>query len=213
MLTPNERYASLVAIAGYLPITLTGSDYLELLPVKWRAINDYGIRIDYRTYDTPVLGPFRRQHSGLIGKRGLWEVHYDPYDLSQVFVRTPEGWITAPWTHRAMVTAPFADFTWRHARRLAEQAGRHKHEQATETEIARALDALLTRAEHGPDKAGARIAARTRTAAAAHRPELPAAADVDDKHASQADPAPAAQKAQVIPFGVFDADAEAERWL
>ena len=38
-------------------VTLTGEDYLELLPVEWRAINDYGIRIDYRTYDCAELGP------------------------------------------------------------------------------------------------------------------------------------------------------------
>ena len=51
MLSPNEMYAALVAAAGYLPLALSGEDYLELLPVTWRAINDYGIRIDYRTYD------------------------------------------------------------------------------------------------------------------------------------------------------------------
>lgn len=204
MLTPNERYASLVAVCGYLPLALGGTDYLELLPVKWRAINDYGVRIDRRTYDSPDLGPWRRQHSGLAGKRGLWEVHYDPYNLSQVHVRTPEGWVTAPWTHRAMVTAPFADFTWRHARRLADQTERETGREASETAIARALDALLTRAEHGPDRLGARVAARTRTAAATPRPPLPTP-----------EPAPPASTApaEVVPFGVFDADAEAERWL
>jgi putative transposase len=211
VLTPNERYAALVAVAGYLPLTLTGIDYLELLPVAWRAINDYGIRIEHRTYDSPDLGPFRRQHSGLAAKRGLWEVHYDPYDLSQVFVRTPEGWVSAPWTHRAMVTAPFADFTWRHARRLAEQAGRETGREVTETEIARALDALLTRAEHGPDKAGERVAARTRTAAAAHRPpHTDPTATPQDEGAPRSPEEPGAQ---VIPFGVFDADTEAEGWL
>jgi hypothetical protein len=71
----------LVAAASYLPLTLSGEDYLELLPVTWRAINDYGIRLDYRTYDSPELGRWRRQHSGVTAKRGLWEVHYDP--LSQ----------------------------------------------------------------------------------------------------------------------------------
>jgi hypothetical protein len=86
-LSPNEKYAALVAAAGYLPLTLTGSDYLELLPVKWRQINDYGVRIDNRIYDCAELGRYRRQPSGLAGKRGLWEVHYDPYDLAQVFVR------------------------------------------------------------------------------------------------------------------------------
>jgi putative transposase len=72
-ISPNDRYASLVAAAGYLPLMLSGEDYLELLPVAWRAINDYGIRIDYRTYDSPELGPWRRQHSGVAAKRGLWE--------------------------------------------------------------------------------------------------------------------------------------------
>lgn len=208
MLTPNERYASLVTVAGYLPLTLTGIDYLELLPVKWRAINAYGVRVDHRTYDSPDLGPWRRQHSGLAGKRGLWEVHYDPYDLSQVFIRTPEGWVTAPWTHRAMVSAPFADFTWRHARRLAEQAGRETGHEVTETAIARALDTLLTRAEHGPDRLGARVAARTRTATPTPRPPVLAPEPVAQKQT-----APLAAAAQVVPFGVFDADAEAERWL
>ena len=37
MLSPNEKYAALVAAAGYLPLTLTGEDYLELLPVEWEA--------------------------------------------------------------------------------------------------------------------------------------------------------------------------------
>jgi hypothetical protein len=83
----------MVAAAGYLPVTLTGEDYLELLPVTWRAINDYGIRINYRTYDVDYLGsdgdplsPNRRQPSTVTAEKGMWEVHYDPYDLSQVFL-------------------------------------------------------------------------------------------------------------------------------
>jgi DNA-binding CsgD family transcriptional regulator len=119
MLSPNEKYAALVAAAGYLPLVLSSEDYLELLPVEWRAINDYGIRIDYRTYDIDELGPYRRQHSGIEKQKGLWEVHYDPYDLSQVFLRTPDGWVSVPWTHRPMMSGPFADFTWQHARQLA----------------------------------------------------------------------------------------------
>src|SRR5215472_12721506 len=77
-ISPNDKYAALVAAAGYLPLALSGEDYLELLPVAWRAINDYGIRIDYRTYDSPEPGRWRRQHSGITAKRGLWEVHHDP---------------------------------------------------------------------------------------------------------------------------------------
>ena len=210
-LSPNEKYAALVAAAGYLPLTLSGEDYLELLPVQWRQINAYGIRIGYRTYDCPELGPWRLQHSGITARRGLWEVHYDPYDATQVFVRTTDGWVTAPWTHLPMVAAPFAEFTWRYARRLAAEKGR---DDTNETEVARVLDELLTRAAAGPvDKLTDRITGRARVAGAAHRPppreddtpsETPGTTGQDSRDGPLV---------TVIPFGVFDADAEAEKWL
>ncbi|MCZ4514005.1 Mu transposase C-terminal domain-containing protein, partial [Streptomyces sp. ActVer] len=201
--SPNDKYASLVAACGYLPLVLRSEDYLELLPVAWRAVNDYGIRINYRTYDSAELGPHRRQHSGHAAKRGLWEVHYDPYDLSQVFVRTQQGWITIPWVHLPLVNAPFADFTWQHARRLAIEAGL---DDTNEAVVARVLDELLSRAEHGPDTKSAKVVGRTRVAAA-----LPAPATGPE---TAPEPAPEAQpSAAVMPFGVFDAHAEAERWL
>jgi putative transposase len=187
MLSPNEKYAALVAAAGYLPLTLTGQDYLELLPVEWRQINAYGIRIGYRTYDCPELGAYRMQHSGVTARRGLWEVHYDPYDASNVFVRTPDGWVTVPWTHLPMVSAPFAEFTWRHARKLAAQRG---VDDTNETEVAKVLDDLLTRAQAGPvDKATGKSEKSEATVA---EPDGP--------------------PATVVPFGVFDADAAAAGW-
>jgi len=209
--SPNDMYTALVAAAGYLPLALAGEDYLELLPVAWRQINAYGIQVDYRTYDSPDLCPWRQQHSGVAARRGLWEVHHDPYDLSKVFVRTPGGWVTAPWTHLPMVAAPFADFTWRHARRLAAAAGL---DDTDETAVARVLDDLLTRAEAGSvDRADARVAARTRVAAASHRPpplDVDTGAD-DAEPAGRDTPTPAAPA--VVPFGIFDADAEAEKWI
>jgi len=206
MLSPNEKYAALVAAAGYLPLTLTGEDYLELLPVEWRQINAYGIRIGYRTYDCPELGACRMQHSGVTARRGLWEVHHDPYDVTKVFVRTPDGWVTAPWTHLPMVSAPFAEFTWRHARKLATERG---VDDTNETEVAKVLDDLLTRAQAGPvDKATDRVAARTRVAATAHRP--PAQAEPEPLEPAAAEPD--GPMATVIPFGVFDADAAAASW-
>jgi putative transposase len=208
-MSPNEKYAALVAAAGYLPVPLTGEDYLELLPVTWRVINDYGIRIDYRTYDHADLAPWRRQHSGVTARKGLWEVHYDPYDLSRVFVRTPAGWVTAPWTHLPMVSAPFADFTWRHARELAAARGLDAGDQG---QVARVLDDLLTRAQAGPGaRASARVAART-AIATADRPALPAAEEQRDGDGGrEAGASPAAQQ-PVVPMGIFDARAEAEKW-
>jgi len=50
-------YAALISVAGYVPVVLSGDDYIELLPVAWRAINYDGIRLDYRTYDSPDSAP------------------------------------------------------------------------------------------------------------------------------------------------------------
>ncbi|PMR62196.1 integrase [Verrucosispora sp. ts21] len=214
VLSPNEMFAVLVTAAGYVPLMLTGDDYVELLPGSWRTINDYGIRLDGRTYDSRALNPYRRQHSGIAAKQGLWEVRHDPYDLTHVWVRNHRGggWIRAGWTHLPMVAAPFADFTWRHARQQAtsEPAG-----EPDETATARVLADLLRRAGEGPTpqapvgETDRRVAARTRAAATSHRPrvapEPPPEDDVDEPEDGQVD--------NVIPFGIFDAREEAQRWL
>lgn len=99
--TPNEKYAALVEAAGYVPVALSAEDYIELLPTAWRAVNAYGVKINYRVYDDPALSDFRGQRSGVTAKKNLWEIHYDPYDVSRIWVRNhwnPEaGWVTAFW--------------------------------------------------------------------------------------------------------------------
>ncbi|KQY38747.1 integrase [Nocardia sp. Root136] len=216
VVSPNEMYAVIVSAAGYLPLMLTGDDYIELLPARWRTINDYGIRIDQRTYDDRALNPYRREHSGVTSRNGAWEVRYDPYDLSQVFVRNHRdgGWIPAPWTHLPMVSTPFADFTWRHARKIVE-AG--PSVEPMETAAARALAELLNESSSGPPskpdnraKTGRKVAARTKAATrliAAVQPVDPSALP-DDREFDAEEP-----DGDVVPFGVFDAAAEAERWL
>ena len=127
--------------------------------------------------------------SGVTAKGGRWEVHYDPYDLSRIWVRNHHhgGWITAPWTHLAMVGQPFADFTWRHARKIAAERG---VDDANETAVAVVLAGLLRRAGQGPGTQ--RAIARTRAAAALPglRPALPAA----EPDGTQALPAAAAAR-------------------
>lgn len=201
-LSPNDMYSALVTAAGYVPLCLVGEDYLELLPVQWRRVNSDGIHLDYRTYDDLALGPLRRQDSGVAGKSGRWPVHYDPYDLSHVWVRNvwTGGWITAAWTQLRLAPRPFAEFTWRAARELVADRG---GDDTNEAAVARALDALLTRAGQGP--AGHRRAvARTRSAPSA----LPADVFADQAEPEPVDAAPPAQLAKVIPFGIFDPAAE-----
>jgi hypothetical protein len=207
-------YAALISVAGYVPVVLSGDDYIELLPVAWRAINYDGIRLDYRTYDSPDLGPYRRQPSPTSARKGLWEVHHDPYDLSRVWARRPEGgFVTATWSYLANVGAPFADFTWRQARRIAAERG---GDPCDEAGLARVLDELLHRAGQGPertDRVVARALARERSAASLPlRPAPEASVEEGTDEGARIVPIRTEDEATggVVPFGIFDPDAQGD---
>ncbi|MET7304877.1 Mu transposase C-terminal domain-containing protein, partial [Embleya sp. NPDC005575] len=140
--TPNEKYAALVEACGYVPVALSGQDYVELLPAEWRVVNDYGVRVKNRIYDSPELGPMRRRDSGVTAKRGLWEIHRDPYDASRIWVRDHRGdgsWVQAIWKHLNRVPVPFGDLAWDHVS--------HRLPGAAEAEIADAVAALQQRTQ------------------------------------------------------------------
>ncbi|KMS79939.1 integrase [Streptomyces leeuwenhoekii] len=214
LFTPNQKYAALVESCGYVPVALSGQDYIELLPAAWRAINSYGIRINNRTYDAPELGPMRRQHSGVAAKRGLWEVHRDPYDVSRVWVRNHRGdggWVQATWKYLNRAPVPFGDLAWDHVS--------HQLPKATEEELAEAVAALLTRAHAGPapgnqdkkakkgkaSKRDRQVSARTRaTAPAVIAPPPAPAPDPADVLVAEEQSEDEEPMAEVIPLGLFD---------
>jgi putative transposase len=175
-LSPNEMFAACVGISGYVPLPLTGDDYIELLPAVFRTVNDYGLTIDNRTYDCKALNPYRRLDSGLPGgNKRRWEVHHDPYDITVVWLRDhrSEEWVTVPWVYRSLAGQPFGLALWEHARRMtAERTG----PRPAEADIARNIADLLNRA-HGqgltPDEAKA-------VAIEANRPVRPRAEEPDD---------------------------------
>jgi putative transposase len=235
-LTPNERYAALVAVAGYVPVPLGPGDYIELLPATWRVINSYGIKIARRTYDSPALNPYRRQSSGVAARRGLWEIRYDPYDISRIWVRNhhDQGFLEATWTHLRTAPAPFGELTWARAREILAARG---SDPVTEAEIAAAAADLLDRAGNGPGPSGQapakqhqaasrtrsprsrRVAGRTAATVTPAWPR-PAGGEEDSAADGRAEQAPgqAAEtesetpRAPVIPLPLFDARKEAEKW-
>ena len=212
--TPNEKYTALIETAGYVPLALSADDHIELLPATWRVVNAYGIKINRRVYDSAELNPLRMQHSGVTARKGLWEIHYDPYDVSRVWVRDHwnGGWITVFWTQLHRVAAPFGELAWDHARKSMPGAA--------ETELADAVEDLLTRAGQGPgdrNGPGPALSRRDRRVAASTRAVQPA---------GQADPDPAPQEipadeepacgeagqTAIVPMPIFDPFREAEKW-
>lgn len=112
-----------------------------------------------------------------------------------------------------MVTQPFADFTWRHARRIAAERG---VDDANETAVAVVLAALLRRARQGPGSQRALGRARATAELPGHLPQalLPApspgrAAEPGsggDLDAPAGGPGPdeAELTGAVVGFGLFD---------
>jgi putative transposase len=218
---PNEKYAALVQMAGYVPVALSAGDYIELLPATWRAVNAYGVKISHRIYDGEELNPFRGQRSGVAAKQDLWEIHCDPYDVSRIWVRNhwDGGWVTVFWKYLSTAPVPFGELAWDHARRQLAGDGRNPAEQ----EIARAVETLLQRAHQGPGKPGRpgrksaakdrRVAARTRATA---QPSWPRPEDGEPRPAAtegeQDEPGRQDELTAVIPLPVFDAREEAKKW-
>ncbi|GAA2126820.1 DDE-type integrase/transposase/recombinase [Kitasatospora saccharophila] len=209
LFTPNQKYAALVEFCGYVPVALSGQDYVELLPAAWRAVNSYGVRINNRTYDSPELGPMRLRDSGVTAKRGLWEVHRDPYDASRVWVRDHRGdggWVQATWKYLNRAPVPFGDLAWDHVS--------HQLPKATEEELAQAVADLLTRAHAGPNRSAAskkdrkpgpakaerRVAARTKAAP----PTIPSPAVEVPRQLEPEAPGDDGDLAEVIPLGLFN---------
>ncbi|MFJ2217779.1 Mu transposase C-terminal domain-containing protein [Streptomyces sp. NPDC087864] len=163
-LSPNEKYAALVAAAGYVPVALSPEEYIQLMPREWRVIGPGGVRINNRTYDSHDLAPYRRQPSGAGPDSRLWEVHYDPYGISCVWVHNHRGagWITTTWRHLRTSPVPMGELVFDRARQvLAERERRKPDEEA----VARVAAELLDRAADGPDERPARRRKRTGQAA------------------------------------------------
>ncbi|MET7665906.1 Mu transposase C-terminal domain-containing protein [Streptomyces sp. NPDC005463] len=223
-LTPNQMWAALVAVAGYVPVPLTRSDYLELLPVRWQAITASGIRIHHRTYDADLLAPYRGQLSPHTGRNGKWEIHYNPHDVRQIWVRLPDGELTEiGWIHRDHVHQPFNDQTWQHIRSLTLH-GNSGDADSHEADLADALDQLMRRVHSGhATKAEQALLARTAAVPlpAARRPEHdtgqsaddPAQCDEDDSIDDLDDlPDDDTHPAAATGFGLYDAYEEADKW-
>lgn len=210
-------------LTGYVPVPLTGTDYIELLPAETRVINSYGDKIRHRIYDAKELNPYRGQDSGIKSLKNLWEVHYDPYDITRVWIRNHHdgGWITAYWRHLNAAPQPFGEVIGERGRQIVADRGIASPSQET---IAAAVDELLDRAAPTPKKRrksarDKRALARQSATTKPSRPRPPAESASADKqdtphdaYDTSGDQDEAAVLAKIIPLKIYDAREEAKKW-
>jgi len=171
-------------------------------------VNAYGIKVSRRVYDGKELNPLRMQRSGVTARKGLREVHRDPYDISRIWVRDHwnGGWITVFWTQLHRVAAPFGELAWDHVSKLMPAA--------TEAELADAAEGLLTRAGHGPGDVPAAASAKERQVAARTRavsPSVPAGPEPEEEPAAGERDGEAGDGEAIVPMPIFDSFREAEK--
>ncbi|MFF8430565.1 transposase [Streptomyces sp. NPDC016566] len=221
-LAPNEMWGALLGACGYVPLPLGGTDYLELLPVRFHPVTGRGIRINHRTYDHTLLNEHRGRPSPA-GPGGKWEVHLNPHDVRQIYIRLPDGHLhEIPWIHRDHVHAPMSETTWRHLRTALERrTDREKHEVA----LAEAADQVLRRSRPLPHSPAAATPTGTAGSPAKTLPAQHPAEDAEDSldaleaqaHAEARDDTGADEPgAHPLPMTgaltLYDADQEAELW-
>lgn len=109
-LSPNQMYSALASAAPAAVFSLQREDYIALMPVVYRAVQVYGINLHGLVYDCPDLHPLRNRKPSYQGRsRGLWEVRFDPYNLSVIWVRAgDETWIEAEWSLARHAVRPFS---------------------------------------------------------------------------------------------------------
>ncbi|MER6330541.1 transposase [Streptomyces sp. NPDC001034] len=219
-LAPNEMWGALLGACGYVPLPLDGADYLELLPVRFHPVTGRGIRINHRTYDHAVLNEHRGRPCPA-GPGGRWEIHLNPHDVRQIYIRLPDGHLhEIPWIHRDHVHAPMGETAWRHIRTtLEKRTDREKHEVA----LAEAADQVLRRARPTTAAQPPRTAPGTHTAQAAPRPTggQPALSRYEAEAADSLDALEARARTEASDdvgadkpgaLTLYDADQEAELW-
>lgn len=161
-LSPNAMAGHFRAITGEVNLPLTADDYIELQPMKWVSVHRYGVNLNRRVYDSPALNPIRSQRNPDPISSGKWELHFNPRDLLEAWLRGPAGWIRLDWIHRDLFQKPFGHRLWEETKRasttnnpedLARMALSRQQQASPDTPVAPKPRSSFTDASHDEELA------------------------------------------------------------
>lgn len=121
-MSPAMMFEHGIARAGYIEVPRDPDLAYEFLRNRWRTIQHYGVEINGRRYNGPVLKRYENATSGYGGKtKGRWPILDDPDDISRVYFRDPDErqWHTLWWEHAPSLEMPLSEEALAFARRLA----------------------------------------------------------------------------------------------
>ncbi|NIG66748.1 MULTISPECIES: Mu transposase C-terminal domain-containing protein [unclassified Microbacterium] len=145
-LSPNEMCRAFRAYVPELHVPLTRDDYTALLPVQYRVLNRYGVRIDHRIYNSERLKGLWRRKSDDKARNGRWPIRVDPYNLHVVWLEHDGEFIPLRWSNQVHELPMLGD-VWRYAR--AEHALRDVELDTERRELTIAIKAFAGQGNRG----------------------------------------------------------------
>lgn len=121
-MSPATMFEHGIARAGYIEVPRDPDLGFEFLKTKWRTIQHYGVEIDGRRYNGPVLTGKENETSPYTGKaKGRWPIQVDPDDITRVYFRDTAArrWHTLRWEHAPSLDMPLSEDALQFARTLA----------------------------------------------------------------------------------------------
>lgn len=88
-MTPLQKFDEGVTRAGIRIVPNQAEVAIELLPVKWRAINKGGIHINNSLYRGAAIAHWVGKKSGWDEKDGAWPFAYNPDNIRSIFFKDP----------------------------------------------------------------------------------------------------------------------------
>ena len=149
--SPKQMFAAKSVLNPPPTRRFTREDQIKLWRVQYRTVGPQGVRFESVIYDDPALHPLRRMKSGIKHQNGHWEVRYNPYDITVIYVHDHRNdqWIAARWTGADRLGLPTSQDLMRVAiRNLREaRAGTYLPDHLVVDEIARIQRNAKTRTE------------------------------------------------------------------
>lgn len=140
LMTPIQAYDRGIAVAGRLRLPLDRNLLLEMLPIKMRHFNHYGVDIEGLKYTGDIVSKYQNRSRVITTKQRDWAFHYNPDDLRYIYFNDPDDgkWHILKWIRIDELDMPFSMDALEHAKRNALTRGGKK-------DVEGSLVALLTR--------------------------------------------------------------------
>lgn len=109
LMTPTQKHAQGVAVAGRLRMPSSKEFLLELLPVVMRNFNHYGVEYAGLRYTGAIVAKYQNRSRVITTRNRKWPFFVNSDDVSRIYFHDPDDgqWHTLEWERHRELQVPF----------------------------------------------------------------------------------------------------------